>query len=77
MQNIIAVGQLEKYDSFVHELETLLNKHKVYLSADREGNVQIESIDARKFQYVTMYQTIYRDSYTPSHIYYELQTELV
>lgn len=77
MQNIIEVGQLERYDPFVHELEELLNKYKVYLTADREGNVQIESMDARKFQYVTVYQTIYRDSYTPSHIYYELQTELV
>lgn len=77
MSEVIPVEELEKYDSFVHELETLLNKHKVYLTADREGNVQIESMDARKFQYVTVYQTIYRDSYTPSHIYYELQTELV
>lgn len=77
MNDAILVAQLERYDSFVYELEELLNKHKVYLSADREGNVQIESMDARKFQYVTVYQTIYRDSYTPSHIYYELQTELV
>lgn len=77
VSEVIPVDQLERYDSFVHELEELLNKHKVYLSADREGNVQIESMAARKFQYVTVYQTIYRDSYTPSHIYYELQTELV
>ena len=77
MSEVIPVEELEKYDSFVHELETLLNKHKVYLTADREGNVQIESMDARKFEYVTGYQTIYRDSYTQSHIYYELQTELV
>lgn len=77
MSEVIPPDKLERYDSFVHELEELLNKYKVYLSADREGNVQIESMDARKFQYVTVYQTIYRDSYTPSHIYYELQTELV
>lgn len=77
MNSLISVEQLEKYDNFAQELEDLFNKHKVYLSADREGNVQIESMDARKFQYVTLYQTIYRDTYTPSHIYYELQTELV
>ena len=77
MNSFISAEQLEKYDNFARELADLFNKHKVYLSADREGNVQIESMDARKFQYVTLYQTIYRDTYTPSNIYYELQTELV
>ena len=77
MSEIIPVEMLEKYDGFVQDLEELFNKHKVYLSADREGNVMIEYMDARKFQYVAVYQTIYRDTYTPSHVYYELQTELV
>lgn len=77
MSEIIPVEMLEKYDGFVQDLEELFNKHKVYLSADREGNVMIESMEAKKFPYVTVYQTIYRDSYTPSHIYYELQTEAV
>lgn len=70
----ITVEQLERYEQFVSDLEYLCNRHKVRLTADREENVMLE--DLGDDGVVGLSQLIYRDTFVPTHIYYELQTKV-
>lgn len=75
MGEIIPVELLEKYDGFVHDLEELFNRHKVYLSANQEGTVQIKPITARNFASCHPIPNRLQRVHVPSHIYYDLDIE--